>query len=164
MHGAMERAGGNSGDCQARGVTDVMKGGSARADPVGSWKWTPVGAATVRERPATHLRLNLLGLKHTHDITLLGDDVLDGRRDMLRLPKPSCAAMACPSFTARLLPTHPIKMACGVSLKIIHDSLRRRLRLHHCMHVIASYVGRQEMPSRDAHKRPESPAKRYHGR
>jgi hypothetical protein len=70
-----------------------------------------------------------------------------GRRDMLRLPKPSCASMACPSSTARLLATHPIEMAAGVSLKIVHDSLRCRLRLHHGMHMITSYVGRQQIPA-----------------
>jgi hypothetical protein len=45
--------------------------------PEGS-KRRSVGAATVRERPAAHLRLNFLSFKHTHDITLLGDDVLGG--------------------------------------------------------------------------------------
>src|ERR1035437_10388256 len=33
-----------------------------------------------------------LRLEHAHGITLLGEDVLDGRRDVLWFPQPSCAA------------------------------------------------------------------------
>jgi hypothetical protein len=60
---------------------------------------------------------------------------------------PSCAAMARPSFPARFLQTDPVQMAAGVSLKIAHDSLRRNFRLDHAMHVIASYMGRQQIPA-----------------
>jgi len=44
------------------------------------------------------LRLRLVRLEHGHGVTLLGDDVRNGRRDVLWLPQPSRAAVACPSL------------------------------------------------------------------
>ncbi len=101
-------------------------------------------AATVRERPSP---LQLPILKNTHGATLLRNDVLYRRRDMRRLPKPSCAAMACPSFPPCFIQPHPIEIAAGIGLKIVHDSLRPSLRLHHRVYVIAPYVGREQLPA-----------------
>src|SRR5450759_5402453 len=105
----------------------------------------PIRAATVRERLPRHLKF--VRLEHAHGITLLGDDVLNGRRDMLWFPQPPRAAMACPSLTVRFIQPHSIRMAAGVSFEIAHDSLRRNLRVRYCMHVIASHVSRQQTPS-----------------
>jgi hypothetical protein len=91
--------------------------------------------------------LKFVGLEHAHDITLLGDDALHGRRDMLRFPQPTCAAMAGPSLPVRFIQTNPIQMAAGVCFEVTHDSLRRNLRFHHSMHMIASHMGRQQIPA-----------------
>ena len=94
-----------------------------------------------------HSESEFLRLEHTHDITLLGDNVLYGRRDVLRFPQPSSASVACPPLPIRLIQTRPIQTAAGVSLEIIHDTLRLSLRFHHCMYVIASHVGSQQCPA-----------------
>ena len=46
---------------------------------------------------------------------------------------------------------HPVSddsaTAAGVSFEVAHDSLRRNLRFHHCMHVMAAHMGRQQTPA-----------------
>ena len=96
---------------------------------------------------AARAELKLVRLEHAHGITLLGNDVLHCRRDMLRFPQPSRTAMACPSLPIRLIQPHPIQTAAGVSLEVAQDSLRRNLRFHHRMHVIASHMGGQQTPA-----------------
>jgi hypothetical protein len=53
--------------------------------------------STVRER-MPHTAIKDRGLEHGHGVTLLGHDILDGRRNVLWLPQPSRAPMACPSL------------------------------------------------------------------
>jgi hypothetical protein len=59
-------------------------------------------AATVRERLA-RTRLQFVRFEHAHGLTLLGDDILHGRRHVLWFPQPSCAAMVCPSLPFRFI-------------------------------------------------------------
>jgi hypothetical protein len=86
-------------------------------------------------------------LEKRHDLTLLGEDVLDGCRDMLWLPQPAHAPMACPAFPSRIIQPHPIQTSTCVSFKSDHNLLRRNLSCHHGMHVAASDVDRQEAPA-----------------
>src|ERR1035438_4673816 len=86
-------------------------------------------------------------LKGAHCITLPGEDVLHGGRDMLWFPQPSCAAMARPSLAVQFIQPQTIQTSAGVSFEVAHDSLRRNLRFHHRMHVIASHMGRQQTPA-----------------
>src|ERR1035437_56621 len=117
--------------------------------------WTPIRAATVRER-LPHTCLQFVRLEHAHRLTLLGDDILHGRRDVLWFPQPSCAAVVCPSLPLRLIQPHPVQTAAAVSFAIAHDSLRRNLCFHHRVHVIAFAHGPPADSSHDAHTPPES--------
>ena len=62
-------------------------------------KWSAVGPDQSRDREGAvgATRLQFVRFEHAHRLTLFGDDVLHGRRDVLWLPQPSCAAMAPPS-------------------------------------------------------------------
>jgi hypothetical protein len=70
-------------------------------------------------------RLQLVRLENAHGLTLLDNDILHRRRDMLWLPQPSCASMACPSLSVRRIQVHPVQTATGVSFEVAHNSLRR---------------------------------------
>src|SRR6266404_527267 len=106
----------------------------------------PNRAATVGER-MPDIRLKYGRLEHRHGITLLFEHLLNGRRDMLRFPQKSCAAMACPSLSVRFVKPQPIQTAAGVCFEVVHDPLRWNLGLHHGMHVIASHMGCQQTPA-----------------
>ena len=83
-------------------------------------------------------------------ITEFAEDYLESqmsRRDMLRLPQPSCAPMACPSLPVWVIHTHPIQTAARISLEILHDPLWLTLRFHNRVHVITSHVGGQQTPA-----------------
>ena len=86
-------------------------------------------------------------LERAHGTTLLADDVLHSRRDMLRFPQPSCAAMACPSLPVRLIQPHPIQVSAGVCFEVAHDPLGRNLCFHYRMHVIATHMSRHQTPA-----------------
>jgi hypothetical protein len=86
-------------------------------------------------------------LEHRHHLTLLGNQVLNRRRDLLGLPKPPGAAVACPSLPIRFIQSHPSQTATGVGFEGIHDPLRPDLRRHHRVYVAAAHVGRQQIPS-----------------
>ena len=48
-----------------------------------------IRAATVRERlPHTAIKLRIVRLEHSHGVTLLGNDILNRRRDILGFPQP----------------------------------------------------------------------------
>src|ERR1035441_6063039 len=73
--------------------------------------------------------------------------MLYGRRNVLWLPWPSGTAVARPSLPVRFLQPHAIQTADGIGLEVVHDPLRRNLRLHHRVHVIAAHMGRQQTPA-----------------
>ena len=62
-------------------------------------------------------------------------------------PQPSCAPVACPSLPVRFIQAHPSQAAARVNFEIIHDSLWLSLGFHHRVHVIASHVGREQIPA-----------------
>ena len=51
----------------------------------------------------TRYSSSFVSLKGAHGLTLLGEHVLHGRRNMLWFPQPSCAAMACPSLAVQFI-------------------------------------------------------------
>src|ERR1035437_2993182 len=70
-----------------------------------------------------------------------------GRRNVLWLPWPSGAAVARPSLPVRILQPDAIQTAAGIGFEVVHDPLRRSLRLHHRVHGIAAHMGRQQTPA-----------------
>ena len=106
--------------------------------------------AAAGERPGSGRdgnRLQLVRLEHAHGLTMPGNDILHRRRDVLWLPQPSCASMACPSLSVRRIQAHPVQTAAGVSFEAGHNSLWRNLCFDHRVHAIASHVGRQQTPA-----------------
>jgi len=87
----------------------------------------------------TQLRL----LEKSHSIPLSADHILDGRRHVLRLFQPSCAAMTRPSLPAHWIQVHPIQASAGVCLEVAHDALRRHLRFYHRVHMSTSHMSCQ---------------------
>jgi hypothetical protein len=105
---------------------------------------------SLRSRLSNGFRAATTGsgrLEHTHRRTLLIDDVPNRSRHAFELPQPACTAMPRPALSRRTVQLQAVQASARIGRKIVHDSLRQDVRIHHDVDMIGAPVGCQEIPA-----------------
>src|ERR1700691_4136894 len=82
-----------------------------------------------------------------HGFALLLDDIPNRFPNILVLPQPSRASVACPASGDRSVASQPVQTSARVGFEIIHDFLGLNFGLHDYVHMIRAHMRGQKTPS-----------------